>query len=73
MAEESGLKLALSETPKTGFLVTRPIFLCTFIILLNLFSSLSDASSFSGPAGPGSGISGISTSDGVFSSSYNYI
>ena len=25
VAEENGLKLALSETPKTGFLATRPI------------------------------------------------
>ena len=25
-AEETGLKLALSETPKTGFLATRPIY-----------------------------------------------
>ena len=25
VAEETGLKLALSETPKTGFLATRPI------------------------------------------------
>ena len=25
VAEETSLKLALSETPKTGFLVTRPI------------------------------------------------
>ena len=25
VAEESGLKLAMSETPKTGFLATRPI------------------------------------------------
>ena len=25
MAEETGLSLALSETPKTGFVTTRPI------------------------------------------------
>ena len=27
VAEETGLKLALSETPKTGFLVTQPIYI----------------------------------------------
>ena len=32
VAEETGLKLALSETPKTGFLATRPI--CSFAKLL---------------------------------------
>ena len=32
VAEETGLKLTLSDTPKTGFLVTRPIFGCTMVI-----------------------------------------
>ena len=31
VAEKSGLKLALSETPKTGFLATRPIFIVMLI------------------------------------------
>ena len=29
VAEEAGLNLALSETPKTGFLATRPIYMLT--------------------------------------------
>ena len=31
VAEQTGLKFALSEAPKKGFVVTRPI--CTYIIL----------------------------------------
>ena len=37
VAEETGLKLALSETPKTGFLATRPIY---FSIIHCYYSTL---------------------------------
>ena len=39
VAEQSGLSLALSETPKTGFLTTRPIFASTYSIRQFFFSS----------------------------------
>ena len=32
VAEETGLKLTLSEIPKTGFVVSRPVLLCVFQI-----------------------------------------
>ena len=53
VAEETGLKLALSETPKTGFLATRPIysliikhhpdphnFIGTFILMYKIWESV---------------------------------
>ena len=35
MAEETGFKLALMETPKTGFLVSRPICKFKFLEMCN--------------------------------------
>ena len=34
VAEETGLKLALSETPKTGFVATRPIYYFAFNVVI---------------------------------------
>ena len=39
VAEETGLKLVLSDTPKTGFLATRPISCSIHIPLLFIFMS----------------------------------